>query len=418
MRNIKSLFFAILLTNCGLNISAQSVTLAVIGSSTSACLGPTDPGNNCYINRLWHYYDTNANFDTIINNQFAVPGYSCYQGMPSSYVSPYSNMALHPDPTHNITLALNLVPKPAAVLVNYPTNGYDTLPIANIMYCLRTIRDSSIAKGVPCFVTTSQPRNDANFNNSIVKRRLADIKDSVLLEFGFYAIDFYTGLFNPLDSTIATAYANGDGIHLNDAGHAILFQRVQAKSVFTAGLLPAVFLDFKAVYNHNNNNIITWLTAREIEVSHYEVLHSIDGINFINIANIKARANQGNNAYEYADNNPVSGWNYYKIAIVDKDATISFSPAIRVFDPGSNLFSAKIINQPSQIVLQIQNDKNQTLNWQIISSTGISLSRGASNMPVGNLSVAINTGNFPAGIYFVKIYTPSGGQQVHSFIKN
>jgi hypothetical protein len=417
MRQLPLIICAIILTGV-LQLDAQPQTLAIIGSSTSACLGPSDV-NNCYVNRLLHYYDSNGNFDTSINNQFAVPGYSCFQGMPSSYISPYTNTALHPDPLHNITAALNLVPKPRAVLVNYPTNGYDTLPIGRIMFCLRTIRDSALAKGVPCYITTAQPRNDANFNNSIAKRKLADVKDSVLQEFGPFAIDFYTGLFNPADSSIATIYANGDGIHLNDAGHAVLFQRVLAKNVFGSnGPLPVVFVDFNAVYKQDHSNLISWVTSKEINVAHYEVLHSLDGINFTSITSINAGGSAGNSTYSYADKYPPSGWNYYKIAAVDKHAAVSQSPVFRVLDPGNNLFNAKVISQSAQLVLQIQNNKTQTLNWEIISSTGISLSKGSRNLAVGSLSIAINTGNFSAGIYFVKLFTQSGGQQVHSFIKN
>src|SRR5664279_4708561 len=89
---------------------------------------------------------------------------------------------------------------PDAVLVNYPTNGYDSLTTDSILYCLRTIRDSALVAGVPCFVTTTQPRTSGDFSQSVIKAKQALLKDSILAEFGFFAIDFYTCLLYTSDA--------------------------------------------------------------------------------------------------------------------------------------------------------------------------------------------------------------------------
>ena len=214
---------------CAINIVSAQKKLAIVGSSTSACMGATVL-DSCYVGRLRAFYNKQAPNDTLINNDFSMGGNAVYRGMPSSYIPPYTNPFLQPDSFHNITAALAI--HPDVVLINYPTNGYDTLPVSNVLFCLRTIRDVANQAGVPCFITTTQPRTIFPFNTSAVKRRLAELKDSILLEFGAFAIDFYTDLINPADSSIR--YDAGDATHMNNTGHDSLFRRVLRKNVFLA----------------------------------------------------------------------------------------------------------------------------------------------------------------------------------------
>ena len=207
-------------------VKSSAKKLVIIGSGTSACIGP-NPVSACYVNQLNTYYNKLAPFDTIIDNHLARGSTNCYNGMPSSYTSPYSAASGFTSIKDiNITAALAL--HPDAVLVNYPSNGYDILSVSEILFCLRTIRDSANKNGVPCYITTTQPRTSpASFNTAAIKRKLAILKDSILAAFGNYAIDFYTGLIKPADSSLL--YDAGDQINMNAAGHTILFQRVLAK---------------------------------------------------------------------------------------------------------------------------------------------------------------------------------------------
>lgn len=215
-------------------VKSSAKKLVIIGSGTSACIGP-NPVSACYVNQLNTYYNKLSPFDTIIDNHLARGSTNCYNGMPSSYTSPHSAASGYtPIKDINITAALAL--HPGAVLVNYPSNGYDALSVSEIMYCLRTISDSANRNGVTCYITTTQPRTSpASFNTPAIKRKLAVLKDSILAAFGNYAIDFYSGLFKPSDSSLL--YDAGDQVNMNAAGHTILFQRVLAKDPL--GDLPA-----------------------------------------------------------------------------------------------------------------------------------------------------------------------------------
>lgn len=414
MRNLVLALGFLVLCSCN-NVSVAQKRVAVIGSSTSACFN-VSPYSDCYVPRLNAYYDTQAPNDTTFDNGFAVGGYAVFRGMPSSYVPPYSDPSLQPDPAHNITAAL--ATHPDVVIVNYPTNGFDFLPLDSIMYCFRTIRDSANRQGVPCFITTSQPRlSPASFNTSAVKKKLADIKDSVLAEFGPFAIDFYTNMINPPDSNLLPAYNSGDDIHFNSAGHAVLAQRVEAANVFSAAALPATFLKYNASFN-GNTTLVTWSTAKEIDVAHYEIQRSADGKTFTKLGELNPNNGSGVYDYQYTDQQPLKGWSYYKVVIVDRDGKTLFSPVFKAFDNAGKLAIIKTITQSSQIILQLQGGEAQEAGLQVVSSAGQLVQKAMRHIDAGNSFLTINTGSFGSGIYYIKLITAAGPPVITSFIKN
>ena len=200
--------------------------LLILGSSTPACYNIAF--DDCYTGRLLHYYQQTGS--PIILDNRAVAGDNCYHGMPINYIPPAGRNA--PRPYNNISDGL--LSNPDVVLVNYPSNGYDVYSVAEIMYCLRTIKQTANNAGKPCYITTTQPRSEpASYQTWEVRNRMAEIKDSVLAEFGQYAINFWDGIVNPYDYSILNIYNSGDGTHLNSAGHNVLFNQVVAKNMFS-----------------------------------------------------------------------------------------------------------------------------------------------------------------------------------------
>jgi len=395
---------------CAINSVSAQKKLAIVGSSTSACTGPSII-DSCYVGRLRAYFNKQVPDDTTIDNGFASGGYNCYRGMPTGYVPPHPEANFQPDPIRNITAAI--ASNPNVILVNYPTNDYDILPVDSILFCLRTMRNTAIQAGIPCFVTTSQPRTSYPFITSVSKAKLAELKDSILLEFGSFAIDFYTGLINS-DSSIR--YDAGDGTHMNDIGHDSLFERVLRENIFLA-TLPASFLQFNTIYK-NNTNIISWATAKETDVYNYEIQRSEDGRSFSKIATVKANNNFGNNQYQYTDDQPLKGWNYYKIVIVDRDGKKHTSPVMSVHISSGKLELVKAFaNSSSQVIVAFQNNNTQNVQLQILNNMGMVISSATRRIEAGTTTLYLNTALPGNGIYHIKV-TAAGESMVRSFIKN
>ncbi len=203
---------------------SQLKRLVVIGSSTAAGSGAS-PYDSCWVRRInFQYKYQQAVVDTVHN--LAWPGYDNYHGMPSSYPPAFGNS--NPDPERNITKANSFTPN--VIIVSFVSNKFDQMPMDSIMKTLQVIKDSANIEDRVCFISTSQPRG--SFDDA-GRARLRVVKDSILNRFGFYAINFFDSLVNNVDNTILPQYAYiGDNIHINNAGHYMLYKQVLAKDIF------------------------------------------------------------------------------------------------------------------------------------------------------------------------------------------
>jgi lysophospholipase L1-like esterase len=194
----------------------QVPLIVVLGSSTAAGTGASHP-DSTWVGRFRNYVAGRNPVAQVVN--LAVGGYTTYHIREDGYVPPPGRPS--PSTEHNITRALAY--KPWGIIVNLPSNdvasGY-ALDEGLVNYdAVKALAD---AAGVPIWFSTAQPRNLATQEQRDV---LAAQTDSTFARFGTYAIDFYNGLAAD-DGTILPQYNSGDGTHLNDSGHAVLFSRV------------------------------------------------------------------------------------------------------------------------------------------------------------------------------------------------
>lgn len=200
------------------------VTVVILGSSTAAGTGPREIAN-AWVNRYLAYAESLDADNRVIN--LAKGGYTTYHLMPRDHLSPEGRP--QPDPCRCITMALHL--DPDAIVINLPSNdaayGYsveEQLANYDSILVLADRRD------IPVWITTTQPRNLTVEGRA----NLMAVRDSTYARFGERAIDFWTGLAME-DGSIDPAYDSGDGVHLNDPAHRILFQRVVQAGLFKRG---------------------------------------------------------------------------------------------------------------------------------------------------------------------------------------
>jgi acyl-CoA thioesterase-1 len=189
------------------------VTWAVIGSSTAAGAGAT---TKSWVAALG---DTYAGAGVSIVN-LAEGGTTTYHGLPSS--SPLVPNRPAPSLRRNVDAALGY--SPTVLLVSYPTNdtayGY---AVSETVGNLSTIRDYARARGVGVIVLSTQPRA----LSSTQLAQLVQIDEGVSGAASPCFVAVREALAGP-DGRLAPAYDSGDGIHPNDAGHALIHSRVVA----------------------------------------------------------------------------------------------------------------------------------------------------------------------------------------------
>jgi len=173
---------------------------------------------------------------------------------------------------------------------------------------------------------------------------------------------------------------------------------------FTPSALPIEFVSFNV--NGTSESIIkaSWSTANEINTDHFIIQHSIDGSSFTEIGSLKA-IGKGANGYEFTDNSPANGINYYRLQGVDKDGSVNYSKVVSV--NFSKIQSFSINPNPAKDFTTI--NFNKTIDNALIAVydiTGKALITQSLNG--GTNSYKLNTQTLTNGIYVIKISTTTG----------
>lgn len=189
-------------------------TWAVLGSSTAAGVGAS-PGQG-WVDRV--AAQTAPSGVTLRN--LALSGLTTYHALPAPSAPPGRPAT---DPQYNIDLALGFAPR--LVMLAFPTNdtaaGYSA---AETVANLRAMRDAAAARGAVTLVLSSQPRDAFD---PVQRATLEAIDRDAGALFGVCFVALRAALSDAAGN-IALAYSAGDGVHLNDAGHQVVAERVFA----------------------------------------------------------------------------------------------------------------------------------------------------------------------------------------------
>lgn len=160
----------------------------------------------------------------------------------------------------------------------------------------------------------------------------------------------------------------------------------------------------------NNQVNIKWQTKNPDGLKQYVVERSMDNKTFYNLFSMTIH-NFSVDGYNWTDNNPLTGNNYYRIRIISNDGNITYSnvsistvikdaPDITLFpNPASyNNINLKLVNQPTGIY-----------SIKLISQSGQMVTSKAFAVSVGNSTLHLNNREMlPHGIYQLLIANPSG----------
>jgi len=190
-------------------------TWSVIGSSTAAGVGAT--AGHGWVDLM---RNDNAWRGVAVVN-LGVGGSVTYNGLSLSAAVAGKPQ---PDTAHNVDAAL--APGAKLVLINYPSNdvanGYTSdETVGNYL----SMRDSAATKGAVAIALSTQPANWVP--TPAWAATIADTDKRLAAAFGPCFVMTRTALALSND-TLNPAYDSGDGQHLNDAGHALVYSLVKA----------------------------------------------------------------------------------------------------------------------------------------------------------------------------------------------
>jgi acyl-CoA thioesterase-1 len=196
-------------------------TIVIMGSSSAAGEG-ANPIDSSWANRLQATVNQTSTKAKFIN--LAYGGYTTYEAQATGSVTA-SRPA--PDTARNITKALSL--HPTLVLLSYPSNdiawNFSDTEILNNYAKLTHLLDSA---KVQYIIFSTQPRD---FPDSTQRMRLKTLNDKIISIYTYRVNNFLDQLSTPTYS-IKPQYEAGDGIHLNNAGHAVIFNATLQQPIF------------------------------------------------------------------------------------------------------------------------------------------------------------------------------------------
>jgi hypothetical protein len=179
-------------------------------------------------------------------------------------------------------------------------------------------------------------------------------------------------------------------------------------NVTETGLLPVTLIDFSAK-NNNDKIDLQWQVASEINASHYTIERSGDYQHFESIGQLAANdlANIQVN-YNFSDNFPLKGNNYYRLVMIDKDGTFSYSKIVSVEvknTPSFTLFNVELSTSNSNLKINLTTNYQQKMQLVLADVTGRIIYTNQLQLQKGFNAIdkkipAINT-----GVYYAKLFT-------------
>ncbi|MBS1510955.1 MAG: right-handed parallel beta-helix repeat-containing protein [Bacteroidetes bacterium] len=175
--------------------------------------------------------------------------------------------------------------------------------------------------------------------------------------------------------------------------------------VETGVTLPVQLLDL-TVTAVKAQNLLQWKTATEINSDYFSIERSTDGVHFETIGQVKASGFTSSlTSYSFTDASPVTGNNYYRLKMVDKNGASDFSNTVVIMnknDASVIIASAQLYtNGNLQVTIACTKSQKAMLhvfdmNGRVYLATNIQLQNG-------NTTINKNTMPVSTGIYYVRV---------------
>jgi hypothetical protein len=162
-------------------------------------------------------------------------------------------------------------------------------------------------------------------------------------------------------------------------------------------LLPIELSEFYAKLTAEHQVNLEWLTATELNNHYFEIQRSKDGLSFATIGEVEGHGTSREpNSYSWLDQQPFSGWSYYRLKQVDFDGKFTHSDPISIHNVNETKFSVyPVPTRGKTLFLSVKDDvKVFNLMGDLVFS----------DSDVSEISLE----GFEPGIYLIRI--PSGDQ--------
>jgi hypothetical protein len=172
--------------------------------------------------------------------------------------------------------------------------------------------------------------------------------------------------------------------------------------------LPVNLINFTGRLNGEKVDL-NWSTTSEVNSNYFELERSTDGQVFTNVARVTAKGSAATVAnYLQVDNAPEVGLNYYRLKIVDKNGSYTYSNVVVVkynvsADVISNVKPNPFTNR-IDIYIYLDNSKELMLNLYDVAGNMV-YSKKVKGLKGANIVTVSDLAKLPKGTYLLKVIT-------------
>jgi hypothetical protein len=169
-----------------------------------------------------------------------------------------------------------------------------------------------------------------------------------------------------------------------------------------AGAMPVTLISFKGKVVENQA-VLEWQTASEINASHFEIQRSANAKDFTAIANVAA--NNSRSIYQFNDKRSIAGHSYYRLKMIDLDSTFAYSKIINL-----EVTSVKsLFAYPNPASRELMINSPDGTKWADVAKVEFFDPAGRMRYSTSDIKgQSINIGSLANGLYLIRIITKDG----------
>ncbi|MEI9946802.1 MAG: T9SS type A sorting domain-containing protein [Chitinophagaceae bacterium] len=181
--------------------------------------------------------------------------------------------------------------------------------------------------------------------------------------------------------------------------------------------LPVTLSSYSVAVSGPSQVTVSWTTTFESSNEYFSIEHSVDGINFTKVGQVKSTNISSGDKYSFVHKNAVSGVNFYRLSQTDidtrrvyfdiKKATLSSTAdkihiypnpvidqvTLKINNSYSGKLQAKVIDLSGKIIKTFDYSKSNTLFQQVLS---------LKELPVGQYIIELKGDNYSSSVPFIK----------------
>jgi Secretion system C-terminal sorting domain len=245
-----------------------------------------------------------------------------------------------------------------------------------------------------------------NFDETNFATKLAIISPNSSASLGRFSITYSS----PVAGTLTCGGVSLFNIDVTPdmmGAYAFLSSQVPTSCATDVVSLPLELLSFSASANNKSEktNVLTsWSTASEENVEGFNIERSEDSKTFEKVGYVKS-AGTSRGTYNFTDEVPLSGVNYYRLKMMNTDGSFTYSPVRSVTLAESKTTGLSVSPNPAKeaVFVKLNAKEAKTMTLELVDVAGKVLLTEKKKVEIGFNQLSLNLSGYPAGLYFLKV---------------